>query len=165
MQGEGVKKRVEEAVRRRIRGGRMLLSGKNPREVADAVGVSRQTAYSWRAIVEQQGFEALRQLNRGGRPGALSDEDKDWLVQALLDGPKAHGFATELWTIQRVRRLITERFGIAFSSVHVWRLLGQLGFSSQKPKTRALERNEAEIERWRKRRWPALKKKPSASAA
>ena len=58
MQGEGVKKRVEEAVRRRIRGGRMLLSGKNPREVADAVGVSRQTAYSWRAIVEQQGLDA-----------------------------------------------------------------------------------------------------------
>jgi transposase len=165
MKGKRSKKRVEEAVRRRVRGGRLLLSGKSPREVAAATGVSRQTAYSWKAIVERDGLEALRKLNRGGRPASLSDEDKEGLVQALLEGPTAHGFATELWTIARVRRLLKERFGVSFSAVHVWRLLGQVGFSSKKPASRALERNEAQIEHWKKRRWPALKKKPSARLA
>ena len=33
-----------------------------------------------------------------------------------------------------------------------------LGFSCQRPSARALERNEAAIQRWKKTRWPALKK-------
>ena len=156
---------MDEAVKRRIRGGRMLLSGKAPREVAEKIGVSRQSAYAWKRILEDGGIDALRALNRGGRPARWSDEDKAWLVQALLAGPGAHGFGAELWTLKRVRRLIERQFGIRFSTVHVWRILGQLGFSSQKPEKRALERDEPAIEHWRKRTWPRLKKKPSAKAA
>jgi len=144
----------------------MLLAGKKPSEVAWAVGVSRQTAYSWKAVIEGGGgIEALRNLSRGGRPASLSEQDKQWLTQALIDGPTAHGFGTELWTLKRVRILIEKRFGVRFSQVHVWRLLGQLGFSNQKPDKRALERDEQAIQRWRRSRWPALKKKPSARAA
>jgi transposase len=144
----------------------MLLAGKKPSEVAWAVGVSRQTAYSWKAVIEGGGgIEALRDLSRGGRPASLSEQDKQWLTQALIDGPTAHGFGTELWTLKRVRILIEKRFGVRFSPVHVWRLLGQLGFSNQKPDKRALERDEQAIQRWRRSRWPALKKKPSARAA
>jgi transposase len=161
-----MKPKVDEATKRRIRGGRMLLAGKKPSEVARAVGVSRQTAYSWKAVIEDGGgIEALRNLSRGGRPGNLSDQDKQWLTQALIDGPTAHGFGTELWTLKRVRILIEKRFGVRFSQVHVWRLLGQLGFSNQKPDKRALERDEQAIARWRRSRWPALKKKPGARAA
>jgi transposase len=47
---------------------------------------------------------------------------------------------------------------VQYSEVHVWRLLGKLGFSSQKPEKRAKERDEAAIERWKRRTWPALKK-------
>jgi transposase len=153
---------MDEAIKRRIRGGRMLQSGKTPREVADSIGVSRQTAYSWKHLLEQGGMEALRNLNRGGRPARWDEQDKAWLIQALLEGPTAHGFGTELWTIKRVRRLIERQFGIRFSAVHVWRILGGLGFSSQKPEKRALERDEAAIGHWRKRTWPRLKKKPAA---
>lgn len=156
---------MDEAIRRRVRGGRMLLAGKAPREMAERIGVSRQTAYAWKHILEEVGIDALRALNRGGRPARWSDEDKAWLVRALLEGPGAHGFGTELWTLKRVRRLIERQFGIRFSTVHVWRILGQLGFSSQKPEKRALERDEVAIEHWRKRTWPRLKKKPSAKAA
>ena len=99
-----MKPKVDEATKRRIRGGRMLLAGKKPSEVAWAVGVSRQTAYSWKAVIEGGGgIEALRNLSRGGRPASLSEQDKQWLTQALIDGPTAHGFGTELWTLKRVR--------------------------------------------------------------
>jgi len=44
----------------------MLLAGKKPSEVACAVGVSRQTAYSWKAVIEDGGgIESLRNLSRG----------------------------------------------------------------------------------------------------
>ncbi len=144
----------------------MLLAGKKPSEVARAVGVSRQTVYAWQARIEDGGgIEALRNLSRGGRPASLSEQDKQWLTQALIDGPTAHGFGTELWTLKRVRILIEKRFGVRFSQVHVWRLLGQMGFSNQRPDKRALERDEPAITRWRRSRWPALKKKPSARGA
>jgi transposase len=48
--------------------------------------------------------------------------------------------------------------------VHVWRLLGQLGFSSQKPEKRAVERDEGAVRAWKRRTWPTLKKKRNAKA-
>ena len=42
-----VTKRLDEAARRRVKAGRMLLAGKTPAEAEHAVGVARQTAYSW----------------------------------------------------------------------------------------------------------------------
>jgi transposase len=65
--------------------------------------------------------------------------------------PTAHGFATPLWTLKRVRLWIEREFGVRYSEVHVWRLLGQLGLSNQKPDRRALEREPVAIENWRKR--------------
>ncbi len=146
-----MKKNADEAVRRRIRGARLLLAGKSPREVAEALGVSRQTAYAWKSVIENAGIDGLRQSSRGGRPGQLRDEDKEWLRAALTEGPTAHGLGTELWTVRQVRQLIELRFGIRFSVVHVWRLLRQLGFSSQKLAARVPERDEAVGQNGRKR--------------
>ena len=67
-------------------------------------------------------------------------------------------FGTPLGALKRVRLFIENQFGVRYSDVHVWRLLGQMGFSSQKPERRALERDEAAIQTWKKRTWPALKK-------
>jgi len=64
-----------------------------------------------------------------------------------------------------VRETIQRRFGVRYSEVHVWRLLGKLGFSSQRPEKQAKERDEVAIARWKKRTWPALKKVPSRGPA
>ncbi|MHB8668292.1 MAG: helix-turn-helix domain-containing protein, partial [Burkholderiales bacterium] len=40
-----MRKLMDEAVKRRVKAGRMLKSGKKPAEVAKAVGVARQTVY------------------------------------------------------------------------------------------------------------------------
>jgi len=80
---------------------------------------------------------------------------------ALPQRPTEHGFATELWTLKRVRLLIERLYGVSFSEVHVWRILGALGFSPQKPEKRAIERNEDAVRSWKRSTWPALKKKPN----
>ena len=158
------KNRVDEGAQRRVRAARLLQSGKKPAEVAALVGAPRQTVYRWLGVLQAEGIEALRDMSKGGRPGRLDAQQLAQLQVALLEGPNAQGFGTPLWTIKRVRLLIERKFGVRYSSVHVWRLLGQLGFSSQKPERRALERDEAAIEHWKKVTWPRLKKKPSASA-
>lgn len=143
----------------------MLQKGKPVSEIAEQVGVTRQTVYNWRKVFEEHGLDGLRQINLGGRPGHLGEAELDGVYAALLEGATAHGFGSDLWTLKRVRQLIEREYGVRYSEVHVWRLLGRLGFSSQKPERRALERDEAAIERWKRRKWPALKKKPSAKGA
>jgi transposase len=149
---------MDEASKRRVRAGRMLLKGKTPAQVAAAVGAPRQTVYRWLDVLNDGGIDALRVINKGGRPAQLDGAQYQELRQVLLDGPQAAGFDTDLWTLKRVREVIRRRFGVQFSEVHVWRVLGKLGFSSQKPERQAKERDQAAVARWKKRTWPALKK-------
>lgn len=149
--------KMDEATRKRIRAGRLMLAGKTPAEAARSVGVARQTAYTWKARLEEGGIEALRSMTLG-RPAQLDDKQLAALRTALLQGAMAHDFGTELWTLKRVAVLVERLHGVRFSGVHVWRLLGALGFSSQKPERRAIERNESAVQTWKRKTWPALKK-------
>jgi transposase len=149
--------RMDEAARKRVRAGRLMLAGKTPAEAAKMVGVARQTAYTWKARLDEGGIDALRVMATG-RPAQLDAAQLEGLRAALLHSPLTHGFGTELWTLKRVRVLIERLYGVTFSEVHVWRLLGALGFSSQKPERRAIERNEGAVLTWKRKSWPALKK-------
>jgi transposase len=148
---------------RRRKGMRMLARGVPQAEVARTLQVSRQTASSWakKLAVDRQAWRR-KPL---GRPGGLDAAQKKQLGKALLAGAVANDFPTELWTLARVAKLIGREFGVAYSTVHVWRILRELGFSSQRPAGRAIQRDEAAIKRWRSKRWPALKKSPAAKAA
>lgn len=137
--------RMDEATRKRVRAGRLMPAGKTPAEAAEAVGVARQTAYTWKARLDEGGIDALRTMS-AGRPAQLDAGQLEELRVALLRGPLSHGFGTELWTLKRVRALIERLYGVTFSEVHVWRRLGALGFSPQKPeRRRAIERNEEAV--------------------
>lgn len=146
-----------ELQRRRLRGGRLLPRGESQAEVARRIGVSRTTVSDWNVSLTEGGLEALKRRPRG-RPSGLDIAQRRELMQALMRGALAEGFATDLWTLPRVGKLIERRFGRAYSESQVWRILVALGFSCQRPSGRALERNEAAIQRWKKTRWPALKK-------
>jgi transposase len=68
------------------------------------------------------------------------------------------GYSTDLWTTRRVAEVIENRFGVEYHPNHLWRLLQALGWSCQKPATRARERDEAAIAHWKRYRWPHIKK-------
>jgi len=139
----------------------MLLAGKTPAEAARAVGVARQTAYTWKAVLDEGGIDALRAMPARGRPPRLDAEQLQALGRTLLQSPTAHGFGTELWTLKRVGVLIQRLYGVKFGPTQIWRILGALGFSVQKPERRAIERDEDEVRTWKRKTWPALKKKPA----
>ena len=145
--------------RRRMRAGRLLLGGMAQSEVARKVGVTRTTVSDWNRQVISGGLEALQRRPRG-RPSGLDAQQRTDLVRLLKEGALAQGFATELWTLRRVGQLIEEKFSRRYSESQVWRILVSLGFSSQRPTSRALERDEGAIRRWKRVRWPELKKTP-----
>ena len=155
--------KLSEAQRKRVKAARMLQTGTPVAQVALAVGVARQTVYTWKRVLDEKGVDGLRAMVDVGRPGQLGAADFKWLGLALRQGAQAHGFGTELWTLKRVGEVIKRQFGIEFSDVHVWRLLGSMGFSSQKPERRAIERDEDAVRVWKKKTWTGLKKKPPES--
>ena len=106
-------------------------------------------------------------LKRGelGRPRQLGAEQERDLGKVLMAGALAAGYPTELWTLPRIGKIITQQFGVEYSTGHLWHLLRRMGFSCQKPEKRAIQRNEPEIVRWKRHGWPALKKKPSERTA
>lgn len=154
--------KMDEAAKRRVRAARLLLKGEKPAKVAELVGAPRQTVYRWLNVLNEGGIEALQVMSKGGRPSQMSPEQFDQLRAMLLQGPLANGYATDLWTLKRVRLLIEKHFDVVYSEVHVWRLLGALGFSSQKPEKQAKARDDQAVETWKKRTWPTLKRKPAA---
>jgi transposase len=158
-------KRLSEAAKRRVKAGRMLLGGKGCAEVALATGVARQTVYTWKRLLDEGGIDALRAVPERGRPPQLDQAQRAALRAALMRSPTSQGFGTELWTLKRVGTLIERLHGVRFGQTQVWRILGSLGFSPQKPEKRAIERNEDAVRQWKRSTWPALKKKPSAKAA
>ena len=160
-----VQKRLSEAAKKRLRAGRMLLSGKGCAQAALAVGVARQTVYTWKRVLDEGGIDALRAMPERGRPAQLDANQLASVRAAVLQKPTEHGFGAELWTLKRVGLVIERMHGVRFSHVQVWRILGSLGFSPQKPEKRAIERNEDAVLDWKRRTWPALKKKPAQKAA
>lgn len=82
-----VKKRLSEAARKRVRAGRLLRAGKRPAEVAEAVGVARQTIYTWKALLDEGGIDALRSVPERGRPAQLDAQQLASVRTTLLQSP------------------------------------------------------------------------------
>jgi transposase len=80
------------------------------------------------------------------------------LLRVLLKGPLAHGYNTNVWTTARIAEVISSEFGVNYHRDHVGRLMHSLNWSHQKPEKRAVERNEAAIEQWKRKDWPRVKK-------
>ncbi len=77
---------MDDATRKRVRAGRMRLANKPVAEVAGAVGVGWQTAYMWKARLDEDGIDALSTMARG-RPSLLGDAQREQLCRALLQRP------------------------------------------------------------------------------
>src|SRR5436309_412502 len=160
----GVGRDFEALERRRMRAGSLLAKGLSQSEVARRVGAHRQSVSKWAAELLAKGRAGLKKAGRAGRKSRLSTEQLNQIEGGLKRGPQALGYETSLWTANRVVHLIEQGCGVSYHPGHVWKLLRQLGWSCQRPTGRALERDEKAIQRWKKARWPELKKRPKNKA-
>ena len=136
----------------------MFAGGSTQADVAHALKVSRVTAMRWHRAWSKRGASGLELAERLGRPPQLGDKDLDRIDRQLRRGAQALGYETDLWTLQRVAEVIEGKTGVRYHVGHVGRVLRRMGWSLQRPTTRARERDEEAIQQWVKVRWPELKK-------
>jgi transposase len=141
---------------RRLRALQLKRQGWFQHDIADALDVSAETVSRWLARARTAGPEALRSRASPGRPPKLSAAQKRLIPEFLWHGAEAYGFRGEVWTCARIARVIEEEFGVRYHKDHVSRLLQELRWTPQVPVTRALQRDEPAIERWRVQDWPRL---------
>ena len=150
---------------RRQGAARLFAAGRETHgAIARRLEVSRQSVMRWYRAWRKGGRAALRAAGRAGRKPRLAPEQMVRIEAALRQGPRAHGFRTNLWTLPRVARMIKQLTGVQYHPGHVWRLLGAIDWTLQRPAKRAKERNEAAIQHWITARWPAVKKTLGAAA-
>lgn len=159
------KKRDHAAMeKRRLKACKLLAKGHSAPEVARRFGVARQVVYRWKETWKKGGSKALASKGSAGPKPKLTVKQTHQITEALLKGPAAQGYKTQLWTLPRVAALILKLTGVGYHPGHVWRLLGASGFSCQRPERRALERDERAIRQWKRKTWPGIKKKPASGA-
>ena len=147
---------------RRFQALALYRKGVRQADIARQFRVTRAAVCQWLRRSRKRGSAALRRKPRPGRPSKLTAAQRRVLVRLLALGAERAGYSTQLWTAERIQRLVLERFGVRYHVHHVPKLLRQCGWSCQRPTGRALERDEAEIRRWIREDWPRIKKKPAA---
>jgi transposase len=137
----------------------LFEAGARQVDVVTRLGVSAQTASRWYHNWCSGGRDALVGAARLGRTSRLSDGQLAEVEAALVAGPKANGFTTDMWTLARVAQVIERVAGVSYSPSQTWLILRQrLGWTRQRPARRAVERDRDAIERWVKKDWPRIKR-------
>ena len=145
---------------RRRKAAKLFGRGVSQADVARELDVSRQSVSRWHADFRRGGSAALRGAGRAGRKPKLAPSDLKRLERALLRGARAAGYPTDLWTLPRITEVIEILTGVTYHQGHVWRLMGQLGWSPQRPQRLAKERDDEAVATWVRDRWPVVKKTP-----
>src|SRR5271166_6037427 len=146
----------DELERRRRLAVERVRQGERPSVVARVLGINRNSLYRWRKAAEQ-GPQALAAVPQRGPTPRLSDDQLHELDGLLRQGAAHHGWPNRLWTTARVAQLIRRHFGVSFHPDHVGRFLRQrLGWTPQKPRRRARERDEEAIARWKRDEFPRI---------
>lgn len=155
--------RRDRAVMQRVRmaAAELFEQGFSQAEVARLLETSRQNVHRWHQQWKVGGREALVSVGPPGRTPRLDEEQLERVRRALLAGARAHGFAQDLWTLQRIATVIERITGVRHHPGHVWYILrDRLGWSVQRPARRAVERDEDAIATWLAEDWPRIKKTP-----
>jgi transposase len=158
---------VLEALRLRALRGCEL--GFTEADVADLLGVCRETVCHWRSAYAQGGLDALPH-DRTGRPlgsgRALSDEQAGHIQRLLrTHGPEELGVAAPLWTRRAVRDLVRQECGVTLAVRTVGAYLKRWGFTAKRPRRHARDQDPEEVQEWLDETYPAIAERAEQEGA
>jgi transposase len=131
-------------------------------DVAEMLGVARETVCRWFSAYRAAGLEALPG-ERTGRPVGsgrfLSDEQAEQIQQKIKEhSPSQLGIAAPLWSRQAVRELIKKEYAIDLAVRTVGEYLKRWGFTAKRPTRRANDQDPEEVRQWLEEDYPWIEK-------
>jgi transposase len=133
-------------------------------KIAAELRVTEQSVRRWRKAWLAGGPPGL--ASKGQATQCRLGEAQLAELEAVLEaGPLAAGYDDQRWTLARVRDLIANRFRVRYTIPGVSYLLRRRGWTCQMGTRRAIERDDAKIEAWRKQTWARAKRPGRPSAA
>lgn len=136
-----------------------LAEGYSTQEVADFLGVDPRSVRRWQSAFRRHAGEGLAARGGAGRPPQLTTTQEKIVLRWLSDSPTEYGFATDLWSAPRLAQLIAQEFDAHFHPNYLSTWLRQRGYTPQKPRRVARERDDEAIARWLAQDWPRIKQK------
>jgi transposase len=153
----------------RLRALRGCQLGYTETEMAEVLGVSRETVSRWWTAYADHGLEALPG-DRTGRPvgsgRALSDEPAR-RIQDLIDdhSPEELGIAAAVWSRTAVRDLIRAEYGIDMPVRTVGEYLKRWGYTAKAPRRHAKDQDPDEVDEWLNETYPAIEGRAAREGA
>lgn len=136
--------------------------GRSSGELADILQAPRSKVSEWLSNYEAHGVDGLLEGFRSGRPPLLNVVQLTALYDIIESGPVAYGLDSGVWTSPKIAHVIAKEFNVTYHPGHVRKLVSQIGFSVQRPRRILARADPAQQDRWHRRTYPNLKKKPSA---
>jgi transposase len=138
-------------------------------EIADLLGVSRETVSRWWSAYATGGQDAIPH-DRTGRPvgsgRTLSDEQAGH-IQHQIDNqsPEGLGIPSPLWSRRAVRDLIRKELGISMPVRTVGEYLERWGYTAKRPRRHNRKQDPEEVQRWLEETYPAIAKRAEEEGA
>jgi transposase len=132
-------------------------------EVADLLGVCRETVCLWWSAYVEGGLDALPH-DRTGRPlgsgRALSEQQAAHIQQLLrTHQPEELGIAAPLWSRRAVGELIRQQLDITLAVRTVGLYLQRWGFTPKRPRRHARDQEPEEVRQWLEETYPAIEQR------
>jgi transposase len=146
----------------RLRALRGCEMGLSQSDVAEMLGVARETVSRWWSAYQAHGLDGLPD-ERTGRPlgsgRTLTDEQGEH-IQQLIDqnSPAKLGIQAPLWSRGAVRQLIHKEYGIQMPVRTVGEYLKRWGYTAKKPSRHANDQDPEEVREWLEETYPDIER-------
>jgi transposase len=117
-----------------------LADGDGPAEVAERLGVTRQTLYNWAGRFHDRSdlglAERLADGPRSGRPPTALGVIDPLIERVIDDDPRAWGYHATVWTAPLLRQYLGDVHDLQVSRPSVSRAVGRLALRWKRPRHR-----------------------------
>jgi transposase len=129
-------------------------------DLADLLGVARETVSRWWSAYSAGGPEALAH-DRTGRPegsGRVLSEEQARHLQEVIDQhtPDEMGLTAPLWTRRPVQDLIRREYALRMLLRTVGEYRKRWGYTPQRPSRHARHQDPVEVQTWLTQTYPAI---------
>ena len=158
--------RSEIRYKKRVEVVAAVQRGEQPAVVARVYNIPLRTVFDWLARYRNGGWDALKDKPRSGRPRKVNGKVMCWLYDVITRGhPDQYQFDFCLWTLNIIRSLLEEQWGISLSKSSISRLLWQMGLSPQRPIFKAVQQDPKAVDAYLRKRYPELREQARRTGA